>query len=179
MAEEENKEENKESENNENSGGNNKLLLIVVVVLLLLLLVIAGVVAYFLLTDTNEPQPQQQQQQTQQEVKKKKINPEDTQIGPMYPLDKFIVNLQSDGARRYLKCTMDLEMSSPELQQELDKKVPLIRDVIIRILSSKTVEMISTAKGKEKLKEEIVRKLNQYLESGEIKHVYFTDFVIQ
>jgi len=56
---------------------------------------------------------------------------------------------------------------------------PMIRDMIIRILSSKTVPEISTAKGKEKLKEEIKKNLNARLATGEIRNVYFTAFVIQ
>ena len=102
-----------------------------------------------------------------------------TEIGPIYPLDTFIVNLVSNNANRYLKCKIDLELDSPELQQEIDKKLPAIRDLIIRILSSKTVEEIQTSRGKEKLKEEIKRKINEILTTGEVRNVYFTEFVIQ
>jgi flagellar FliL protein len=101
------------------------------------------------------------------------------EIGPIYPLDQFIVNLVSNNADRYLKCKISLELDSPDLQKEIDKKLPAIRDAIIQILSSKTVEEIQTAKGKEKLKEEIKRKLNEMLTTGEIRNVYFTEFVIQ
>jgi len=97
----------------------------------------------------------------------------------MYPLDKFTVNLLSQNGSRYLVAKIDLEQENEEMTAELDKKVSLIRDIIISILSSKTVEEISTPKGKEKLKEEIINQINKYLEDGEIKRVYFTNFVIQ
>ncbi|WP_457560161.1 flagellar basal body-associated protein FliL [Caminibacter sp.] len=173
MAEEK---ENKEvEEKEEKSGGSSKLLLIVIIILLLLLLVIGGLVAYFLLSGNDNPdQPQQQQK-----IEKKHKVDQMTEIGPIYPLDQFIVNLVSNNADRYLKCKIDLELDSPDLQKEIDKKLPAIRDAIIQILSSKTVEEIQTAKGKEKLKEEIKRKLNEMLTTGEIRHVYFTEFVIQ
>ena len=74
---------------------------------------------------------------------------------------------------------MNLEEDSEELTPELDKKTPLIRDIVISILSSKTVEEITTAKGKEKLKEEIIAQINRHLDDGEIRHIYFTEFVIQ
>ncbi len=183
---EEKKEENKEetSETAPAKEGGNKLLMIVIIVLLLLLLVIGGLVAYFLLSsDNNTSDPSQNPadngKSKQVEQKKPKKNSADLTIGPIYPMDPFIVNLMSDGARRFLKCTLNLEMDSPDLQPELDKKVPLLRDLIIRILSSKTVAEISTSKGKEKLKAEIVRNINEKLESGEIKHVYLVNFVIQ
>jgi len=170
MAEEK---ENKEVE--EKFGGSNKILLIVIIVLLLLLLIIGGLVAYFLLSSPEEEMPQTEQQKIE---KKQKVT-QMSEIGPIYPLDKFVVNLVSTNANRYLKCKIDLELDSQELQQEIDKKLPAIRDLIIRILSSKTVEEIQTSKGKEKLKEEIKRKINQYLTTGEVRNVYFTEFVIQ
>ncbi|QCI28345.1 flagellar basal body-associated protein FliL [Caminibacter pacificus] len=174
MAEEK---ENKEvEEKEEKSGSGNKLLLIVIIVLLLLLLIIGGLVAYFLLSGNDEQADQPQQQQ---KIEKKKKVSDMTEIGPIYPLDKFVVNLVSTNADRYLKCKIDLELDSPELQQEIDKKLPAIRDLIIRILSSKTVEEIQTSKGKEKLKEEIKRKINEILTTGEVRNVYFTEFVIQ
>jgi len=174
MAEEKENQEVEEKE--EKSGGSNKLLLIVIIVLLLVLLIVGGLVAYFLLSGNDNPD---ELKADQQKVEKKKKVSQMTEMGPIYPLDKFIVNLLSNNSARYLKCKMDLELDSPELQQEVDKKLPAIRDLIIRILSSKTVEEIQTAKGKEKLKEEIKRKINAMLTTGEIKNVYFTDFVIQ
>jgi flagellar FliL protein len=173
MAEEKETQEVEEKE--EKSGGSNKLLLIVIIVLLLLLLIIGGLVAYFLLSSNDNPD----QPQEQQKIEKKHKVSQMTEIGPIYPLDQFIVNLVSNNADRYLKCKIDLELDSPDLQKEVDKKLPAIRDAIIQILSSKTVEEIQTAKGKEKLKEEIKRKLNEMLTTGEIRNVYFTEFVIQ
>ena len=176
MAEEkENTQEEKEEK--KEGGGSNKLLLIVIIVLLLLLLVIGGLVAYFLLSNNDDQQQPDKQQQ--KKIEKKHKASDMAEIGPIYPLDPFIVNLVSSNADRYLKCKIDLELDSPDLQQEIDKKLPAIRDLIIRILSSKTVEEIQTAKGKEKLKEEIKRKINEMLTTGEVRNVYFTEFVIQ
>ena len=170
MAEEK---ENQEQEEKKEGGGN-KLLLIVIIVLLLVLLIVGGLVAYFLLSGGDE-----EEQVEPQKVEKKKKVSSMTEIGPIYPLDGFVVNLLSNSSSRYLKCKIDLELDAPELQEEVDKKLPAIRDLIIRILSSKTVEEIQTSKGKEKLKEEIKRKINEILTTGEIKNVYFTEFVIQ
>jgi flagellar FliL protein len=184
MAEEKKEEEKEETEGKKSDGGN-KLILIIIVILLLLLLVIGGLVAYFLLVgdnpkenpnNPNNPQAQNQKVEQKAEVKK---DTSALEIGPIYPLDPFTVNLKSASGTRYLKCTINLEIDSPETQPELDKIKPAVRDVIIRILSSKTVPEISTAKGKEKLKEELKKNINAILPKGEIKHVYFTAFVIQ
>ena len=174
MAEEKDKETESEEKEEKKEGGS-KLLLIVIIVLLLLLLVIGGLVAYFLLSS---PKKDQQQQPTKQELQKHKVK-ELTKMGPIYPLDPFTVNLVSSNADRYLKCKINFELDSPALQKEVDQKLPAIRDMIISILSSKSVEEIQTAKGKQKLKDEIKRKVNSILTTGEIRNVYFTEFVIQ
>lgn len=100
-------------------------------------------------------------------------------IGPMYPLDSFTLNLLSDGGARYIKCTLQLEQNTDLLQPELDKKTAIIRDVVIRTLTSKTFEEVSTSKGKERLKDELVSKINEVLTDGFVKNIYFTDFVVQ
>jgi flagellar FliL protein len=100
-------------------------------------------------------------------------------IGILYPLDTFTVNLKSDAGRRYLKATISLELNGQELSIELDKKAAVIRDRIIRILTSKSVEEISSTKGKQKVSDQIVDVLNSMLADGSIKGIYFTEFVVQ
>lgn len=100
-------------------------------------------------------------------------------IGEIYQLDQFIVNLLTQGGRRYLKTTIALEMSVPELRGELDIKRVLIRDIVIEILSSKSLEEVSTTRGKEKLKEEIAERINEFLLDGGIRNIFFIDFAVQ
>mgnify|MGYP003315247932 CR=1 FL=1 len=97
----------------------------------------------------------------------------------MYPLDQFLVNLLSETGSRYLKMSLNIELSAETLTPEIDQKKPLLRDIIIRVLTSKTYEDISTAKGKERLKDEIVTRINETLRDGYIKNVFFTDFIVQ
>ncbi|NOX14432.1 MAG: flagellar basal body-associated protein FliL [Epsilonproteobacteria bacterium] len=164
------------------SGGS--MVLIIVIVLLILLLVGGGLVAYFLLngSDSNNQGVSNTPAKSMQAVRRSGSTKRSTDyltIGPMYPMSQFIVNLLSENGSRFLKTTIDLEMDKPELSNELDKKKPLIRDIIIRILSSKTFEEVSTMKGKSRLKDEIVNKLNNVLADGRIRDVFFTDFIVQ
>ena len=101
-------------------------------------------------------------------------------VGPMYPLKQFIINLMSTGSgKRYLKTSIVLELSVAPLQQEVDTKNDVIRDVIITILSSKTLEEVQTTRGKQKLKEEIIERINEFLVDGRISNLFFTEFVVQ
>ncbi len=104
-------------------------------------------------------------------------------IGPTYDLEPFVVNLADQDRKRYLKVVMQLELEndkkvSKKLQKEIEDKLPVIRDAIITLLSSKKSSDISTPDGKMKLKKDIINTLNSKLVSGKIVNVYFTEFVI-
>ncbi len=170
-------EEETEEQSTEGSGkkSDNLILIIIIVVLVLVLIAVGVVVA--MLAGGDEGQSSSSNTQS---VKEKPVKNMDTmEVGPMFPLDTFTVNLLSDSGRRYLKVQMNLELDGEELAAELEAKTAVVRDVIIRLLSSKTLEEISTVKGKDKLKEQMVNQLNLNLRDGNVRHVYFTEFVVQ
>lgn len=162
-------------------GGKGKIIAIIIVVFVLL---IAGlVVAFMLLTQTPEENAQaaagnSNAQQTQANVMGE-TNARYLRIGPIFQLDQFIVNLLSQGGRRYLKINIGLEMTTANLENELNAKRALVRDIIIGILTSKSPEDISTTRGKDKMKEEIVQRLNENLVDGKIRNVFISDMAIQ
>ena len=179
-------EDTTQEEQHEASGGkkSNSLILIIIIVVLILIIVIGGIIAFMMTGNEGGQAQMQQNPATPQERTMQRSSqgvPESSlaEIGPMFPLDTFTVNLLSESGRRYLKVEMNLELSGEELGKELDNKTAVIRDIIIRLLSSKSLEEISTAKGKEKLKEQIVDQLNMRLRDGHINNVYFTEFVVQ
>ena len=98
---------------------------------------------------------------------------------PICPLETFIVNLADKGGNRYLRMTMDLELGNPELQTEITKRMPQIRDSILMILPSKRFDEISSVEGKTALRDEILEKLNSLLTTGKITNIYFKEFVVQ
>lgn len=156
------------------------MLLIVVVALLVLLLVGGGAAAFFLLGGSDEEaMPQSQTKSASADKKKTRKSTDSLVIGPMYPMAQFVVNLLSESGNRFLKVALDLELNDAKLQPEMDHKKSMIRDIVIRTFSSKTFEEISTLKGKDKLKEEVLDKINENLSDGYVKNIYFTDFVVQ
>jgi flagellar FliL protein len=93
--------------------------------------------------------------------------------------DPFLVNLADAGGKRYLKVTMKLELNGAKAQEELAERNFEMRDKTITILSSKEYEDIATPSGKMRLKQEVMTRLNQILKGGQVKEVYFTDFIVQ
>ena len=108
------------------------------------------------------------------EKKKKKVKKD-----VMYHLDPFIVNLARSQGNRFLKITVSLEISSPEVRSNLEKNVQKISDSIILLLSTKTFEDVYSVQGKFTLKGEITTRVNQFLTVGQVKGAYFTEFLIQ
>jgi flagellar basal body-associated protein FliL len=54
-----------------------------------------------------------------------------------------------------------------------------VRDTILGVLAQSRVDELSTAAGKEKLKQDLLHALQQRLPGREVEEVYFTEFLIQ
>ena len=97
----------------------------------------------------------------------------------IFPLEPFIVNIYDGQELRYLKVKVEMEMASPAVKAELDGRLAPIRDAILVLLSSKTMQDIQDIQGKNQLKEDIMAAVNKHIPPGLIAKIYFTDFVVQ
>ena len=104
---------------------------------------------------------------------------EDVKLGVMFSMDPFVVNLAGSEGKRFLKVTVSLELSTPDVNLELDENIQKITDSILVLLSSKAFEDVYSVQGKFKLKDEITTRVNRFLVVGHIKDAYFTEFIIQ
>ena len=104
---------------------------------------------------------------------------EDLDLGVMFPMDPFIVNLAGSEGKRFLKVTIFLELSTPEVRLEIKENIQKVTDSILILLSSKAFEDVYSVQGKFKLKDEITTRVNRFLVVGHIKDAYFTEFIIQ
>ena len=144
----------------EKKGGRKILFLIPVV---LLLLAGAGGSAYFFLLNKSK--------------KEEKISP--SHVGVMVDLGVFTVNLADKGTDAYARVAITLELSNEKVKQEVDKRMPIIKDAIIDVTSSKTSDFVRTPEGREALRLELIRRLNIILVEGGVRNIYFTEFVVQ
>jgi flagellar FliL protein len=100
-------------------------------------------------------------------------------IRPVFTLDTFVVNLADRGASRYLRTTLDLELTDEAASEEVKQRLPQIRNAVLMIIPSKTSKEIRTTEGKAAMRDEIMEKLNTFMKSGSVTNIYFTEFVIQ
>ncbi len=125
------------------------------------------------------------------------------------PLDPFVVNLADKDADRYAQIGVTLEVEDAKLGDQLKAYMPAIRNGILMVLAHKNSAELLTREGKEKLAAEIMRESVRPLgieladleedepaaddekpkkkkkkrktaeEESPVKHVHFSNFIIQ
>ncbi len=160
------------------SGSGNKPTLFILLAVVNMAVVLAVGVMLYLAQKKKDAEPgiddviQGEHQKTKEEEHSKEF------IGRLVPLETFLVNISGSRGRKLVKINMELELTNSEVQEEVEKIKPKIRDYIIIIVSSKTFAEISTREGKDALREEIKNQINLFLTKGQINKVYFTEFIL-
>lgn len=156
-------EENSNLETGKSSRINLKLILFGIV---LFLLTTGG--CYFAIKSALAPlMPQEAQQGGKSES-----------VGSLVPLGEFTVNISDVSMSRFLKTEIVLEVKDAKMKKSLeDDQLPVVRDMIISILSSKTVADLDSPHRTE-LKNEIKTKINKRF-SNAVTNVYFNAFIMQ
>jgi flagellar protein FliL len=97
-------------------------------------------------------------------------------------LEPFLVNLADQDANRYLKASIRILVANAEVAKKASENevlMPRLRDSILNILSTKVANEIISNEGKQKLKKEILEKINEFIPEKAAKEIFFTDFVVQ
>jgi len=93
-------------------------------------------------------------------------------------LETFVLNLADADQRSYLRVGIDLGLIR-ELKRDEAAPVAEIRDTILGVLSETKVNDLLSAAGKAKLKQDLLRALEERIPSLGVDEVYFTEFLIQ
>ncbi len=138
-----------------------KLLLVVLV-----LLAAAGAAAAFTLSNPGGEEPDRKAEKL---VVTKTVS-----------FGNIVVNLADPPGSRYFRVALTLEyVDSGTLEKELKEKEHRIRDGLVFLLRQKTSFDLKGPEAPKIIREEILREINRHLEKGQIKEVYFTEFLIQ
>ncbi|MEJ7601896.1 MAG: flagellar basal body-associated FliL family protein [Kofleriaceae bacterium] len=99
--------------------------------------------------------------------------------GKVVPLDPFVVNLDEPGQSRYLKLTLQFELSEESAEAALNKSKQLIRDAFLSHLSGlKLVDTLGVP-AKDKLRADLMAKLVEILGPNKVRRMFFQEFVVQ
>jgi flagellar FliL protein len=99
--------------------------------------------------------------------------------GEVYLVSDLLVNPTGTGGTRYLSATVGLEVDAPEVAAELAERDIQVRDVLISILSARSVEQLTDFQARERMRREIKQRLCKLLGSEALSAVYFVDYVLQ
>ena len=104
------------------------------------------------------------------------------EVNSVLALDSFVVNLQDPSGNGYLRVSIDLGLAAPAKEDEKDKQagyLPRLRDTILGVLGSQSVDALLTPDGKTKLKGDLLKAINASVPELQCKEIYFTEFLVQ
>ncbi|WP_407307326.1 flagellar basal body-associated protein FliL [Desulfosporosinus sp. SB140] len=97
------------------------------------------------------------------------------QTGPLLPLGEFTVNLQG-GA--FLKTSLTVEVADAKAETQLQTEDAFLKDRVNTVLANKSLADVQTAAAREKLREELIKQLNE-VANNKISDVLFVSLVYQ
>ena len=120
--------------------------------------------------------------------------PREWEPAQIHMIEDLVVNPAGTNGTRYLSASIGLEYArviGSEKSTEtsgghgaaaaggMGNKEPVIRDILIAILTSKNIGQLSSAEGKEALRAEIMEKVNHEVAPDTVYKVYLVDYVLQ
>ena len=67
------------------------------------------------------------------------------------PLDPFTVNLQDARGERFAQIGVTLQLDDPDIEIQLKDRLPAVRNQILLLIASKSIDELLTAEGKQQL----------------------------
>jgi len=141
--------------------GKRKLLIIIGLVVV----IVAAVGGYMYMQHKAEEQHRLEAEAKRPEnILKKQLMERKENVAPIYiPLDEMIVNLPGRGGEHYLQTKIVLRTSDSATEGKITSFMPVIRDKIITVLSSRQMQELATVEGKVMMAREIALVINSII----------------
>ncbi|UCD16387.1 MAG: flagellar basal body-associated FliL family protein [Candidatus Zixiibacteriota bacterium] len=111
------------------------------------------------------------------EVKARQV--EHDEPAELFMISDIIVNPAGTAGTRFLSVSIGFEAYSSKTVTRLESREHLVRDALITILGSKTIQQLSDPKQKEIIRFQIKKRTEQLLRVDDLAAVYFTEFILQ
>ena len=133
-------------------------------------------------SDSSQKQPMKSQMPAEKTADEYKIS--ESEFVGLHPeflfvVKDLIVNPAGTGGMRYLLTSVGIEVTNEKAFAEIQSKEIIVNDILINILSNKTLEELSDVSKRKDLRREIARKVDDILTQGKVRNVYFSKFIIQ
>jgi len=139
-----------------------KMLFIIIGVVVLLIAAVGG---YMYMKSSEEARKIQEAEAKRPEnILKKQLTERKQNAPPIYiPLDEMIVNLPGRGGEHYLQAKIVLRTNDSATEGKIKSFMPVIRDKIITVLSSRQMQELATVEGKVMMAREIALVINSII----------------
>lgn len=97
----------------------------------------------------------------------------------MADIKKVLVNVKGTGATRYLVSSFALSGSKGNISTMVEQHEPQLRDIAMGILMNLSIDDLSQAEIKNRVKLMLVTSFNNALGGDYIENIYFTEFAVQ
>jgi flagellar protein FliL len=98
---------------------------------------------------------------------------------PVYTVDNLVLNPAQSGGSRYLVLTISFSVKDSTTVQKMTERDPELRDILLKVLGSKTVPQLSDMAARPALKAEVRAQAGRLFGERTITDVFFPQFVIQ
>lgn len=97
----------------------------------------------------------------------------------LFPIEEsLIVNIKTDTEKtKILKTSLTLEYTGKKGADKITENMSKVNDTLINTLSSKTEKELGPD-NRDKLKKEIIKKINEKLKEDIVVDIFFTDFLV-
>ncbi|MFY8272892.1 flagellar basal body-associated protein FliL [Pseudoalteromonas sp. SSDWG2] len=173
-------EDNKADLQIEEGGSKKKLIIIIAVVVLL----VAGAGGYFMFAGGDEPVPATLDQEAGATGGQGPVASADLGSALYVAMPRpFVFNVPGAARDRVVQIKVQLLVRGEGNEEAAKKHIPLIESTLLSVFAGTNADELSTAAGKESLRDKAVTKVQEALEGVEnskvVERVLFTGFVMQ
>ncbi|MDP2301429.1 MAG: flagellar basal body-associated FliL family protein [Ignavibacteria bacterium] len=110
-------------------------------------------------------------------------NPQDENLEErgkfIFVMEDIIINPAGTDGKRLLLSSIGFDVSREEDNKELETKQVLVKDIVISLLSSKSIMQLGDAQYKDTLRIEIASNLQERMPKIKINDIYFSKYILQ
>jgi len=112
-------------------------------------------------------------------VKVEEISHKKKEIGEIYEMESFTINPHNSGGRRFAKIQLSLEASNKDVIEELDKRNPQIKSIMLKYFRSKTILELTHPAFTDSSASVLIDEVNKVLSTGKVTNLFYQDLLIQ
>jgi flagellar protein FliL len=153
------------------------LKLIIIILVVLLVDIVGGyIIAKKVLIPSAYDMPEMQSEPENSQGEETTEEKED--LGGIHELEAITIN-PANSVGEIFSCQLTLETMGQLVGEELVKRDPQIKDIIITYFSYKTIQDLNDISKRDEYKKELIEKINSVLIDGSVVNIYTPQWILQ